>query len=102
MTGKYEEELKKVRKKMRNLKNEEKVLMREAREISRSDRAHRLIVRGAILEKHLKKPLVLTDDDISSLMEYIFSQDKVEEKLDSLLSERARVITEAGPYSSIA
>ena len=88
----YIEKEEKLRKQILNLENEEKVLKREEKEFKRKERSHRLIVRGAILEKHLKKPLTLTDEDISDLMEYAFQLEPVNERLDKLISEREDLI----------
>ena len=86
MTDYYEKE-EKLKKQIHNLENEEKILKREEKELKRKERSHRLIVRGAMLEKHLKRPLVLTDEDIDGLLEYIFALKQVDELLNDLISE---------------
>ncbi len=93
----YFEEGEKLKKQVRNLENERKVLLREEKELKRKERSHRLIVRGAILEKHLKKPLILTDEDISTLLDLAFLLDPVDKQLDRLITDRETMIVNQEP-----
>lgn len=101
MTDYYEKE-EKLKKQIHNLENEEKILKREEKELKRKERSHRLIVRGAMLEKHLKKPLVLTDEDISGLMEYAFLLEPVDTRLNRLISDREDQIKNPDPGNEAA
>ena len=87
MTDYYEKE-EKLKKQIHNPENEEKVLKREEKELKRRERSHRMIVRGAMFERHLKKPLILTDEDIGGLLEYVFMLNQVDERLNALISGR--------------
>ena len=93
----FTEKEEKLRKQIQNLENERKVLMREREKLNRKDRAHRLIVRGAILEKHLKKPHILTDEDVGKLMEYAFLLEPVDTRLNRLVSDREDQIKNPDP-----
>ena len=88
----YIEKEEKLRKQIQNLKNQEKILNRGVEVFRRKERSHRLIVRGAILEKHLKKPLILTDEDISDLMKYAFLLEPINERLNKLINKREDLI----------
>ena len=101
MTDYYEKE-EKLKKQIHNLENEEKILKREEKELKRKERSHRLIVRGAMLEKHLKKPLILSDEDIDGLLEYIFVLKQVDEWLNALISEREAEIAGSDQGNEIA
>ena len=98
----FTEKEEKLKKQIHNMENEMKVLMREQKDLNRKDRAHRLIVRGAILEKHLKKPNVLTDEDISGLMEYAFLLEPVDTRLNRLISDREDQIKKPDPGNEAA
>ncbi len=95
MAEKYANELETIRKNIIICENQEKILLKEQMELERKERSHRLIVRGALLEKHLKEPLIITDDDITRLLEFIFKQEPVEELLNKLLDNRKDVIIRA-------
>ena len=101
MTDYYEKE-EKLKKQIQNLENEEKILKKEEKELKRKERSHRLIVRGAMLEKHLKKPLILSDEDIDGLLEYIFALKQVDELLNDLISEREAEIAGSDQGNGIA
>ena len=98
----YIEKEEKLKKQIRNLENEKKILKKEEEALRRKERSHRLIVRGAILEKHLKKPLILTDEDIDRLLEYIFVLKQVDEWLNDLISEREAQIARSDQGNEIA
>ena len=93
----YIEKEEKLRKQIQNLENQEKILKREVEAFRRKERSHRLIIRGAILEKHLKNPLILTDEDISDLMKYAFLLEPVDERLNKLINKREDLIINKDP-----
>ena len=64
---------------LRELKNEEKILVRKAKELERKERTHRLIRSGAMLEGFLKEPLLLSDDQVKAILYLAFqSPDAIE------------------------
>ena len=93
----YFEEGEKLKKKVRDLENERKVLLREGKELKRRERSHRLIVRGAILEKHLKKPFILADEDVGRLLDSVFQMEQVKKELNKLISDREDLIVKQEP-----
>ncbi len=97
MAEKNVKELETIRKNIKICENQEKILLKEQKELERKERSHRLIVRGALLEKHLKEPLIITDDDVTKLLEFIFKQEPVEELLNKLLDYRKDMIVHATP-----
>ena len=79
--------LEQARKRRKYLSDQEKVLVREARELNRRQRTRRLIERGAILEKYLKKPLILSNDQVQELLGTVFSLTGTKMALEQIIAE---------------
>ena len=95
------EELEKLRhkqyvaeRKLTAAKHKEKRLQHELKQLTRSERTHRLCTRAGMLETFLKEPTVLTDEDVMELLTFIFQSEAVQKKLN-LLIERRRETQEA-------
>lgn len=73
-------------------RDEEKILIRQTKELDRKLRTHRLCQRAGILESYLKEPLTLEDEDIAELIGFIFSHPDVRKKEEELLSKRQEKI----------
>ena len=54
---------------LRQLKNQEKKILKQDIVKRRKDRTHRLIIRGAILESFIENAEALTDEEIKILLE---------------------------------
>ena len=54
-----------------------KILQREQAQLDRKKRNHRIFTRGAMLESFLRKPLVLTDEQVFQLLKTAFSSPEV-------------------------
>ncbi|KXO14941.1 hypothetical protein HMPREF3189_01457 [Clostridiales bacterium KA00134] len=54
---------------LRQLKNQEKKILKQDIVKRRKERTHRLITRGAILESHIENAEELTDEEIKILLE---------------------------------
>lgn len=91
MTGNYEKTLQKLEQaEAKLLKISEKKKGLEAAKKALQDKAEteRLSSRGMILESFLKEPLVLTNEDISSLLGLMFRSSFSQKRLDELISAR--------------
>ena len=100
------EKLRAEREKNRTLlrlyEGHEKALMKQMKELDRKERSHRLIERGAILEKYLRNPLLLTNDQIVKILGVAFSQKDTEKILFACLTEsRKRALEEEGDGQEI-
>lgn len=89
------EELKKLRhkqyvaeRKLTAAKHKEKRLQSELKQLTRSERTHRLCTRAGMLETFLKEPTVLTDEDVMELLTFIFQSEAVQKKLNLLIESR--------------
>ena len=69
-------------------KHREKRLESEIKQLTRSERTHRLCTRAGMLETFLKEPTVLTDEDVMELLTFIFQSEAVHKKLNLLIESR--------------
>ena len=58
-----------IEERLRQLKNQEKKILKQDIEKRRKERTHRLITRGAILESLIENAEELTDEEIKILLE---------------------------------
>ena len=65
-----------------------KMLRRKVQTAQRNMRTHRLCVLGALLEKHLREPDLLTADDIDRILGRIFADPSIQECLTNALDFR--------------
>ena len=75
-------------RKLTAAKHKEKRLESEIKQLTRSERTHRLCTRAGMLETFLKEPTTLTDDDVMELLTFIFHSEAVQKKLDLLIANR--------------
>lgn len=75
-------------RKLTAAKHKEKRLESEIKQLTRSERTHRLCTRAGMLEAFLKEPTILTDDDVIELLTFIFHSEAVQKKLDLLIENR--------------
>ena len=75
-------------RKLTAAKHKEKRLESEIKRLTRSERTHRLCTRAGMLEKFLREPTLLTDDDVMELLTFIFHSESVQKKLNMLIEKR--------------
>lgn len=83
-------------KKLTAAKHREKRLQHELKQLTRSERTHRLCTRAGMLETFLKEPTVLTDEDVMELLTFIFQSETVQKKLNLLIESRRETLTTDG------
>ena len=83
-------------RKLTAAKHKEKRLESELKQLTRSERTHRLCTRAGMLEAFLKEPTVLTDDDVMELLTFIFHSEAVQKKLDLLIENRKERLQPTG------
>ena len=66
---------------LKQLKNQEKKILKQDIIKRRKERTHRLITRGAILESHIKNAEELTDEEIKILLEEATKTNEFKETL---------------------
>lgn len=86
-------------RKLTAAKHKEKQLEHELKRLTRSERTHRLCTRAGMLEKFLREPTLLTDDDVMELLTFLFHGEPAQKKLDSLIEKRKQSLaTEDGDH----
>ena len=83
-------------KKLIAAQHREKQLEHERKRLTRSERTHRLCTRAGMLEKFLREPTLLTDDDVMELLTFLFHGEAAQKKLDTLIEERRKTLTMDG------
>ena len=83
-------------KKLIAAQHREKQLEHERKRLTRSERTHRLCTRAGMLEKFLREPTLLTDDDVMELLTFLFHGEAAQKKLDTLIDERRKTLTTDG------
>ncbi len=83
-------------RKLTAAKHKEKQLEHELKRLTRSERTHRLCTRAGMLEKFLREPTLLTDDDVMELLTFLFHGESAQKKLDSLIEKRKQSLATDG------
>ena len=75
-------------KKLRRLKQEEKILQNRARQLTRNERTHRLCTRGAALESYLPHPELVTDEQVSLILKLLFHRSENRKIIEQVLTKK--------------
>ncbi len=87
-SSKIEEQLKRTEARLQKTKEEKKALQARKKLLAEQAENERLISRGKILESFLREPLVLTNDDVTYLLDIMFRNGFSQSKLAELISAR--------------
>lgn len=85
--AKLREEIEYANERLRYYQQQEKITQSEIRRLTRRERTHRLCTRGGMVESFIKKPELLTDDQVMELLTLAFRQSKVSERLQEMLRD---------------
>ena len=94
---KLKEEKRRNEAKIRQVSHEIKALEAEEKSLLRKQRNHRIFTRGGMLEAFLQEPLLLTDDQVYSLLKVIFHRTEVDQILKQMIEDARRRIFEEEP-----
>ena len=73
----------------------EKMLMKEEKQLERKERTRRLIERGAMVEKYLVSPLILSNEQVAEILLFAFSDQRVREVVEKKVAEaKERILGE--------
>ena len=89
---KLKEEKRRNEAKIREVSHEIKALEAEEKSLLRKQRNHRIFTRGGMLEAFLQEPLLLTDDQVYSLLKVIFHRPEVDQILKQMIETGRRRI----------
>ena len=87
-SSKIEEQLKRTEARLQKTKEEKKVLQAKKKKLAEHAENERLCSRGKILESFLREPLVLTNDDVTYLLNLMFRSSFSQNKLAELIAAR--------------
>ena len=82
-----DEKITPAEEKERRYTMQQKILLHEQSQLDRKKRNHRIFTRGAMLESFLKKPLLMTDEQVFELMKTAFNQSEIQTRETELLKE---------------
>ena len=88
-------EIRKVKDEERYYRQQKKILARQGKELERKARNHRVFVRGGMLEKFLREPLLLTNDQVFRILQESFRHDSVRELESALIGEATESLAES-------
>ena len=83
----FDEKITQTEEKERRYAVQQKILLHEQAQLDRKKRNHRIFTRGAMLETFLKKPLLMTDDQVYELLKTAFRQSEVQTREAMLLKQ---------------
>lgn len=86
--SKIEEQLKRTEARLQKTKEEKKILQARKKMLAEQAENERLISRGKILESFLREPLVLTNDDVTYLLDLMFRSSFSQKKLSELIETK--------------
>ena len=90
--NRIESELQETVDKERFYRQQKKILEHKGKSLQRKERNHRIFTRGGMLEKFLREPLVLTDDQVFRILQESFEHESVRKLEDKLIAESAEVL----------
>jgi hypothetical protein len=79
-------------RKLTAAQHKEKYLREEVTKLTKNERTRRLCTRGGMLEKFLREPSLLADDDVMELLTFLFHGEAAQKKLDYLIESRKKLI----------
>ena len=82
-----DEKITQTEEKERRYAVQQKILLHEQAQLDRKKRNHRIFTRGAMLESFLKKPLLMTDEQVYDVLKTAFGQPEVQAKETILLKQ---------------
>ena len=83
-----QEEREKCDVKLKQLQNQGKKLEKLANEKERKRRNHRLIQRGLILERVIKKPLIFTNEEIEELLKVVTHTEEYRQVYEEMINAK--------------
>jgi len=80
--------------KLRYHKNQLKALRHEESELNRKARNHRIFTRGGMLESFLLRPLLLTDEQVHTILKVAFHPKEIGDLIKRFIDENERKLSE--------
>ena len=88
-----DQQIKEARAKERRYANQLRILKHQQIELDRKKRSHRIFTRGAMLEKFLRQPLMLSNDQVYRLLQIAFNSENVQKAEADLIADALQIGT---------
>ena len=90
--NRIESELQEAVDKERFYLQQKNILKQKGKNLQRKERNHRVFTRGGMLEKFLREPLLLTNDQVFRILQESFGQESVRKLEDKLITESTEAL----------
>ena len=87
-----DQKIQRTEKEITRLEHQKKIKQHEANQLELNRRNRRIFTRGGMLERFMKCPLLLTDDQVYRLLQTAFNTEAVKVLEKTLISEAAQVV----------
>ena len=87
---KINKDIEKTENRLRRAEWEEKILQHQLKTLNRKERTHRLCTRGAMLERYLPQPEILTDEQVNFILKTLFNSSNVRQIFDKISLKNQR------------
>ena len=87
---KINKDIEKTENRLRRAEREEKILQHQLKTLNRKERTHRLCTRGAMLERYLPQPEILTDEQVNFILKTLFNSSNVSQIFDKISLKNQR------------
>ena len=81
---KVNQDIERTKNRLRRAEREEKILQHQLKTLNRKERTHRLCTRGAMLERYLPQPEILTDEQVNFILKTLFNSSNVRQIFDKI------------------
>ena len=87
---KVNQDIERTKNRLRRAEREEKILQHQLKTLNRKERTHRLCTRGAMLERYLPQPEILTDEQVNFILKTLFNSSNVSQIFDKISLKNQR------------
>ena len=88
---KVNQDIERTKNRLRRAEREEKILQHQLKTLNRKERTHRLCTRGAMLERYLPQPEILTDEQVNFILKTLFNSSNVSQIFDKISLKNQRM-----------
>ncbi len=91
-----QKKLEQTEARLQKMAEQRKTLETMKKQLAEASELERLRSRGELLEKHLREPMLLTNEDIETLLELLFRSDSTQRRINEMIAARKVATAEAG------
>ncbi len=91
-----QKKLEQTEARLQKMAEQRKALEAMKKQLAEESVLERLRSRGELLEKHLREPMLLTNEDIDTLLELLFRSDATQQRMNGMIAARKAAPSEKG------